>query len=333
MKRLRRASDRGQQIPARRNWRLRQRELIVLFDPRLQAPTTVTTELARQPARVSKTERLLKADLQQRPGQYRRTWRRMPTCRWSGLRDGDGPAWKALRRAGDRTRRDARKAKGAQQQSRGTGSGMRHQAGFRPRNIGNTDVANAGTRAGVENAKAVHGLTIHDADGVVGDDGADRPRCRSGGTVNDPCLQGVGQLTANGVDIPAVAGAVFSRKHHPFKLMDALVRARQVPQHAVPRWHDHHPERPRRQPAKQPATELSKWATFRGWIADHTAFLRRQRWHNANSTSNKPEYLPILDVRLAVGRQRPIYVGADIHRQRLGINEAVGASWPIGIAR
>ncbi|MBN9426862.1 MAG: TIGR03752 family integrating conjugative element protein [Burkholderiales bacterium] len=113
---------------------------------------------------------------------------------------------------------DAKKAEG-RNGSRGTSSGMSFPTSFGPaqRTLEATaqTVANAGARAaGVKTAKAVYTVPTNSTlmgsvamTALIG-------RVPIDGTVNDPypfkVLVGPDNLTANGIDIPDVAGAVFS---------------------------------------------------------------------------------------------------------------------------
>ncbi|WP_454693395.1 TIGR03752 family integrating conjugative element protein [Achromobacter aegrifaciens] len=133
-----------------------------------------------------------------------------------GLRDGDEAGMEGSMRWVEPD--DAKPAEG-RNSSRGTGSGTSFQTSFGPAQstLETTaqTVANAGARAaGVKTAKAVYTVPTNSTlmgsvamTALIG-------RVPIDGTVNDPypfkVLVGPDNLTANGIDIPDVAGAVFS---------------------------------------------------------------------------------------------------------------------------
>ncbi|MGR6078355.1 TIGR03752 family integrating conjugative element protein [Achromobacter sp. CSND-B12] len=133
-----------------------------------------------------------------------------------GLRDGDEASMEGGVRWVEPD--DARKVEG-RNSSRGTGSGMSFPTSFGPAQstleATAETVANAGARAaGVKSAKAVYTVPTNSTlmgsvamTALIG-------RVPIDGTVNDPypfkVLVGSDNLTANGIDIPDVAGAVFS---------------------------------------------------------------------------------------------------------------------------
>ncbi len=137
----------------------------------------------------------------------------MPICRWGwAYVTATRPAWKAVCAGGARRRETKRRARQVEWRHK-----LPHQLRFRTEHAGNHS-ANRGERGRTRRWRQERDARLYradqlDADGVGGNDGADWPRAdRRHGERSIP-LQGLGRpdnLTANGIDIPDVAGAVFS---------------------------------------------------------------------------------------------------------------------------